>query len=108
MRTGTSPFGVAAAAAPPARPSRRNRRRTPRAVVRWRLIKLRFAREGTDPSREAGDTKGRNPDLRGVIGWLMRFRLTLTWVGLALLGALAAAWVAAPAGAASLNPPHAG
>ena len=42
--------------------------------------------------------------MRGVIGWLMRLRLTLT-----TLGALAAAWAAAaPAGAASLNPQHAG
>src|SRR6478609_3895695 len=98
MRTGTSPFGVVAAEAPPARPSRRSRRRTPRAVVRWRLIKLRVALEGPDPSREAGGPEGRNPDLRGVIGWLMRFRLTPI-----VVGALAAAWAAAaPAGAASL------
>src|SRR6476659_558145 len=100
MRIGTSPFGVVAAPAPPARPSRRSRRRTPRAVVRWRLIKLRFALEAADPSRGAGNPEGRNPDLRGVIGWLMRFRLTLT-----VVGALAAAWAAAaPAGAAALNP----
>jgi soluble lytic murein transglycosylase-like protein len=41
--------------------------------------------------------------LQGVIGWLMRFRLTIGAVA-----ALAAAWAAAPAGAASLNPQHAG
>jgi len=39
-------FGCFAADAGPARPNRRRRRRAPRAVVRWRLIKLRFAREG--------------------------------------------------------------
>jgi LysM repeat protein len=67
-------------------------------------MKLRFALEGIDPSRQVGDPVGRNPDLQGVIGWLMRFRLTLM-----AAGALAAAWAAAaPAGAASLNPQHAG
>src|SRR3954468_8567727 len=46
-------FGGAADAGT-AMPSRQRRRRTPRAVVRWRLIKLRFALEGADPSRQLG------------------------------------------------------
>src|SRR5207248_8737938 len=85
-----------------ARPSRSSRRRTPRAVVRWRRIKLRFALEGADPSSRNGETRGRNCRLRAVIGNLMRFR------GLALAGVIAAAWAAAGTAGASLNPQHAG
>src|SRR5947209_3052178 len=89
---GTVPFAGVAADAAPARPSARSRRRTPRAVVRWRLIKLRFALEGVDPSRHIGVSPGRNPGFRAVIRGLMRFRLIIACV-------LAAGCVAAPAGA---------
>src|SRR5205823_11074442 len=76
-------------------------RRTPRAVVRWRLIKLRFALEGADPSREFGHRQGRNPGWSAVFQGSMRFRLKLA-------GALAVGLVAAAPVSASLNPQHAG
>src|SRR4051794_21341280 len=100
MSVGT-PFALTAADADPARPSARSRRRTPRAVVRWRLIKLRFALEGVDPSRQFGAPRGRNPRFHAVIGWPMRFRCLLA-------GGFAAACVAAAPAGASLNPQHAG
>src|SRR5712671_5505167 len=60
ISVGTEPFGATAATAVPARPSTQRRRRTPRAPVRWHIIKLRFALdggfalEGADPSRHFG------------------------------------------------------
>ncbi|TML90284.1 MAG: LysM peptidoglycan-binding domain-containing protein [Actinobacteria bacterium] len=47
---------VRAPAGAAARPATRTRRATPRAVVRWRFIKLRFALEGPHPTRVAGRT----------------------------------------------------
>ena len=43
-------FGGPAAAAPVPRAARRVRKRTPRAVVRWRSMRLRFALEAPYPS----------------------------------------------------------
>src|SRR5215208_261017 len=45
---------VDAAATPAVRPSARMRESPPRAVVRWRRIKLRFALEGRNPSKGSG------------------------------------------------------
>src|SRR5919201_4909412 len=42
----------AAPATPARRPEARRRKRIPRAVVRWRRIKLRFALEGEHPNTE--------------------------------------------------------
>src|SRR3954447_12867753 len=55
MWSGT--FGAAARAVPATRPMIAARKRTPRAVVRWRLIReraLRFASEGSEPSSVFG------------------------------------------------------
>src|SRR5689334_20122422 len=102
INTGTAPFFGTAADAAPAMPSSASRSRTPRAdVVRWRLIKLRVTLEGADPTRQIGDSPGRTYRLRGVIEWLMRFRLVL-------VGALAAACATAGSAGAALNPQHAG
>src|SRR4051794_6116656 len=64
-------------------------------------MKLRFAREGADPSRQIGESRRRNCRLRAVFPWSMRFRL-------ACAGVLAAAWAAAAPAGAALNPQHAG
>src|SRR6266536_6198247 len=52
-------FPGCAEATPAERPSSRRRRETPRAVVRWRRIKLRFALEGPNPSRGFGSVSCR-------------------------------------------------
>src|SRR4051794_34285624 len=80
-----TPLGCdGAAAAVPARPRvRAKRRTTPRAVVRWRLIKLRFALEGRHPTRLCGRLRGGVRVRAANTETLMRLRLTLA-------GALAA------------------
>src|SRR3954471_20788058 len=101
MSVGTTSSCAPAAAAVPARPRTQRRRRTPRAPVRWRVIKLRFSLEAPDPSRPPGGTTRRISAADAVIQGLMRLRLTLAGV---LAAGLA---TAAPAGA-TLNPQHAG
>src|SRR3954467_11148567 len=58
MWSGT--FGAAARAVPATRPMIAARKRTPRAVVRWRLIRgraLRFASEGSEGTRAVGSVE---------------------------------------------------
>src|SRR3984893_15876344 len=81
---------------PASRPSAARRRSTPRAVVRWRLIKLRFALEGRHPTRPFGGIRPR-----------ARYSGRVRHARLVIVAALAAGLVAAaPAGA--LNPQSAG
>src|ERR1051325_2798488 len=68
MRVGTTPF-IGAADAAPARPrSAAKRRSTPRAVVRWRLIKLRFALEGWHPTPDRGQPGKESSGVRQIWG----------------------------------------
>src|SRR5262249_23043364 len=93
MSVGTSPFGVAAAAAP-ARPNRASRRQAPRAVVRWRPIRGCCPANGRpEASRDFG--------FCGVFRWSMRLRI-------ALVGVVCAALAAAGTARAVINPQHAG
>src|SRR5881394_15575 len=67
MWSGT--FGAAAAAVPATRPRMAARKRAPRAVVRWRLIReraLRFASEGCEASKLFGLSRVRGHEDRGL------------------------------------------